>query len=148
MRGEKRTRIACLVATAFTAVGSVAARGAEEATTRIIDLSDSHTRIELQGEEIYRLHLPDGTTSRPLPQRHRIRLQGMDFDPLEKDRVGGSFPDETADGRAVGHGAYIVQFHTQALEVYQRALRELGASIGVPVPDQAVIAGMSAETAK
>ena len=148
MRGRKRARVACLAAIAFTAVGSVEARGAEEATTRIIDLSDSHTRIELQGEGIYRLHLPDGTTSRPLPQRHKIRLQGMDFDPLEKDRVGGSFPDETAGRHTVGDGAYIVQFHTQALEIYQQALRELGASIGVPVPDQAVIARMSAETAK
>ncbi|MGE4650641.1 MAG: S8 family serine peptidase, partial [Myxococcota bacterium] len=104
-------------------------------------------RIEVMREGTYRVSLDGEAFSRALPQRPKIRLQGMDFDPLEMSDTRRS---NAAESRKPGSGehAYIVQFHTQALEIYQNELRSLGASIGVPVPDHALIALMSDEVAK
>lgn len=108
---------------------------------------DREAQVHFVGDRGYRVHLPGQTSSRLLPQRRRIRLQGMDFDPLS----GGAqtLQQRKRAIRATGpdRPAYIVQFHTQALEIYQQALRDLGAVIGVPIPEQALIARMSADTA-
>ena len=114
---------------------------------RVQSVEGGEARVHFIGDRDYRVHLPEGITSRVLPQRQRIRLQGMDFDPLAGNKL--SPQQRIAALRATGthRPAYIVQFHTQALEVYQESLRELGASIDSPVPEHALIARMSAETA-
>ena len=140
--------LSSLLAPTLTTVLLSSGQAARGETPRVIDLADRGTRIELQGESSYRVHFANGTTSRLLPQRRRIRLQGVDFDPLQGASTTPGSSGHALPPPGTRETAYIVQFHTQALEAYQQELRELGARVAVPVPDHALIVRMSPATAK
>ena len=145
---QRLLRISWLILTLLPSAPASAAQETAGEPDRVIEVDGRSARIEVMGEGTYRVSLDGRSFSRPLPQRHRIRLQGMDFDPLEGGTGVTRSNLEGARTPGSSERAYIVQFHTQALAIYQQELRSLGASIGVPVPDHALIASMSDEVAK
>lgn len=112
-----------------------------------ITLANSPISIILDGSASYRVSLDGKNLSDPLPQRHQIRLRGLSFDPLTHPPQSSlSVPA----GRLTGDrsGLWIIQFHTQALEEYQKRIRAAGAELGDAIPDHAMLAVMSETTAQ
>ena len=107
-------------------------------------LPDSDVRVRLLADETYQVSLDDGQTySRVLPQNKHIKLRYQTFDPLANGR--SILIPNTLQAVATNE-VYIVQFVTQPLAAYQEAVQELGATIYMPLADQALIMQMDEAT--
>ncbi len=89
-------------------------------------------------QQYYAISLDGRTFSRAFPTTNQIQLRYARFDPLadEAPAVPAVLQTDAADTM------YIVQFHTQALAAFQRALTDAGASIHAFLPEHAVMAEM------
>ena len=100
----------------------------------------TQVRIQRKGDaEIYRVSLDSGSTwSQALPSRTWIRLHYATFDPL----LGTpAVPGNLLAPR--GNRLFLVQFRTQPLPAYDRALKSLGVEPAGFLPDQAYLVRMA-----
>ncbi len=107
-----------------------------------IQIAGSDVRIILHADATYQISLDGVQFSRRFPQRNEIRLKKAVFDPLVTVPTAPVHLRH-ATQTSLGKRAYIVQFYTQALAQYQERLTSLGAEVGVPLPDQALIVLMN-----
>jgi len=98
---------------------------------RLIDVPESPARLLLWNERTdqgalvphYRVALDGVTWSRPRATTYSVRLRFGEFDPLVSTPDVGELPLPT------GGGLFLVQYHTQPLEAFGRALEDLGGTV-------------------
>ncbi|WP_179957702.1 PKD domain-containing protein [Exilibacterium tricleocarpae] len=111
------------------------------------------TREIRNADGTYRIRADDNTLSRPRQASKLIQLRrAPPFDPLTgvhltlPQRLTSPAPDLYRRDTANVVDAYIIQFHTQALPAYQRALQAAGVEIVTALPPNAVVGLMDKTT--
>ena len=112
----------------------------------VLNVESSPVQVKILNDDTYRISLDNGKTyGRSLPKQTEVKLRYDTFDPLV-DGPPAIANQSLAAGFTIGEATYIVQFETQALDAYQKALKELGAEIYIPLADQSLIVGMDSQT--
>ncbi len=94
--------------------------------------------LEKKGLSFYRVSLDGGATwSETVPSQVLIRLEYATFDPLQGTPAVPGYLLAPRTCRL-----FLVQFHTQPLEAYERVLEGLGARVKGYIPDQALLVRM------
>ncbi len=140
----KKNRILIFTITVFfvfalIGTATAAKKKAVDNQARMIEMANSPVRIQLIGNQSYRISLDGTNYSRELPQRHEIRLRHQVFDPV-------AAPPRLMPAPMVGDtGLYIVQCVAQPIEAFQKQITAAGGEICGTLPGNALIVEMPAD---